>query len=74
MQKSLRLAVVTETYTPDLNGVATSLAQLVDRLLERQHQIQLIRPSNEQAWAEPKTHRERSAIEELLLPSIPVPT
>jgi len=41
---SLRLAVVTETYPPEINGVALTLACLVHTLRERGHAIQLIRP------------------------------
>ena len=40
----LRLAVVTETYPPEVNGVAMTLAQLVGGLQARGHHIQLIRP------------------------------
>lgn len=40
----LRLAVVTETYPPEVNGVAMTVAQLVTGLQARGHHIQLIRP------------------------------
>ncbi|MFP5411012.1 MAG: glycosyltransferase family 1 protein, partial [Gammaproteobacteria bacterium] len=40
----LRIAVVTETYPPEVNGVAMTLGRLVDGLQVRNHQIQLIRP------------------------------
>ncbi|MEF8717089.1 MAG: glycosyltransferase family 1 protein [Candidatus Accumulibacter necessarius] len=43
-RRSLRLAVVTETYPPEINGVALSLARFVDGLRKRHHDIQLIRP------------------------------
>lgn len=41
---SLRIAVVTETYPPDVNGVALTLSLLVEGLRQRGHDIQLIRP------------------------------
>ncbi|MFM8547061.1 MAG: glycosyltransferase family 4 protein, partial [Betaproteobacteria bacterium] len=41
--KPIRLAVVTETYPPDVNGVAISLSRLVGGLLERGHHIYLYR-------------------------------
>ena len=41
---SLRIAVVTETYPPEINGVAMTISRMVDGLQQRQHQIQLIRP------------------------------
>lgn len=40
----LRIAVVTETYPPEVNGVAMTLGRVVDGLQVRNHQIQLIRP------------------------------
>ena len=44
MHPQLRIAVVTETYPPEVNGVAMTLGRLVDGLQVRNHQIQLIRP------------------------------
>lgn len=43
-RRALRLAVVTETWLPESNVVARSLARLVAGLRERNHEIQLIRP------------------------------
>lgn len=40
----LRIAVVTETYPPEVNGVAMTLSRVVEGLLARQHRVQLIRP------------------------------
>ena len=44
MRPQLRIAVVTETYPPEVNGVAITLGRLVNGLQARNHQIQLIRP------------------------------
>ena len=44
IRPQLRIAVVTETYTPEVNGVAMTLGRLVNGLQVRNHQIQLIRP------------------------------
>jgi glycosyltransferase involved in cell wall biosynthesis len=44
MRPQLRIAMVTETYPPEVNGVAMTLMRLVDGLQVRNHQIQLIRP------------------------------
>lgn len=44
MRPQLRIAVVTETYPPEVNGVAMTLGRLVDGLQMRNHQVQLIRP------------------------------
>jgi len=40
----LSIAVVTETYPPEVNGVAATIAHVVDGLRERQHRVQLVRP------------------------------
>jgi glycosyltransferase involved in cell wall biosynthesis len=40
----LRVAVVTETYPPEINGVAMTISRMVAGLQQRQHQVQLIRP------------------------------
>ncbi len=44
MRAQLRIAVVTETYPPEVNGVAMTLGRLVNGLQVRNHQVQLIRP------------------------------
>jgi glycosyltransferase involved in cell wall biosynthesis len=40
----LRVTVVTETYPPEVNGVALTLARVVEGLFERGHDVQLVRP------------------------------
>ena len=42
--RPMRVAVVTETWPPEVNGVATTLARMVGGLHERGHDIRLIRP------------------------------
>lgn len=78
MLKPLRIAFVTETFPPDVNGVATSLAQLVRGLVARNHHIQLIRPANLDGLGKAENESGSETVglgyEELLLPSIPVPT
>jgi len=39
------ICVVTETYPPEINGVASTLAHLVNGLAARGHSVSLIRPS-----------------------------
>jgi len=41
---SLRIAFVTETYPPEVNGVAMTIGRMVAGLQLRQHQVQLVRP------------------------------
>ncbi|HAF54158.1 MAG TPA: glycoside hydrolase [Thauera sp.] len=40
----LRIALVTETWPPEVNGVAMTLKRMVDGLIVRGHWVQLIRP------------------------------
>jgi len=40
----LRLAIVTETYPPEVNGVAGTVARLFDALRQRGHDLELVRP------------------------------
>jgi glycosyltransferase involved in cell wall biosynthesis len=42
--RPLHIAVVTETYPPEVNGVALTVARFVEGLRRRNHHIQLIRP------------------------------
>ena len=44
LQRPLRIACVTETYPPEVNGVAMTIARLVQSLRERQHTVQVVRP------------------------------
>ena len=41
---SLRIAIVTETFPPEVNGVAMTLGRIVEGLISRGHSVQLIRP------------------------------
>jgi len=44
MRRTLRIAIVTETYPPDANDVALAAARLVEGLRRREHEIELVRP------------------------------
>lgn len=66
---SLRIAVVTETYPPEVNGVAMTLSRTVEGLRRRHHRIQLIRPR--QGAADNPASSEQ--FEEVLKPGIPIP-
>ena len=68
-RRSLRIAVVTETYPPEVNGVASTLARLVEGLRERAHDIQLIRPrqsTTEDGASDVRFH-------EVLMRGMPIP-
>ena len=65
----LRMAVVTETYPPEINGVAMTIGRIVSAMQARAHQIQLIRPrqgTQDAGHAEPQ-------LETILKPSLPIP-
>lgn len=66
---SLRLSVVTETWPPEINGVALTLSRLVQGLCARNHQVQLIRPRQARGDAA----RIDSRYEELLMRGMPIP-
>jgi glycosyltransferase involved in cell wall biosynthesis len=54
-RRSLRVAVVTETWPPEVNGVARTAARFIEALRNRGHDIQLVRPrqgSDDRAGAE----------------------
>lgn len=67
-RRSLRLAVVTETYPPEVNGVAMTVARLVQGLRERSHEVQLVRPR--QARSDGPTP---ASGDDLLLHGVPIP-
>lgn len=68
-QRSLRVAVVTETYPPEINGVALSLAKLVEGMISRGHEIQLVRPRQAMASQAPHSH----GMQEMLMRGLPIP-
>ena len=41
---ALNIALVTETYLPEVNGVAITIGRMVEGLLARQHRIHMVRP------------------------------
>lgn len=43
-RRPLRIALVTETYPPEINGVASTVAQLVGGLTRSGHHVELVRP------------------------------
>ena len=62
---SLDIAFVTETFPPEINGVAMTIGRLVGGLRERGHRVRVIRPRQGQADADSE--------HELALPGFPLP-
>lgn len=65
----LRIALVTETYPPEVNGVAITIGRMVEGLIRRGHHIHLIRPRQHRQDAPQKVHR----FEETLAAGMPIP-
>lgn len=63
----LRVALVTETYPPEVNGVAMTLGRLADGISASGHRIGIVRPrqKDEPSDASPENH--------LLTPGLPIP-
>ncbi len=68
-RRSLRVACVTETYPPEVNGVAMTLARVVQGLQARNHEVQLIRPRQDGSDAPERSPR----MHEVLMRGLPIP-
>lgn len=65
----MHIAMVTETYPPEVNGVARTIGLMADGLRALGHTVQLVRPRQNPADA-PHT---ADGYDELLRPGIPIP-
>lgn len=65
----LRIALVTETYPPEINGVAMTLGRQVADLQQRGHQIQLVRPRQ----SAHDLAASSASLEEVLKPGVTIP-
>lgn len=65
----MRIAVVTETYPPEVNGVALTVQGLVAAIAEDGHEITLVRPLQPGVSTLPPAR----PIRELLVPGAPLP-
>lgn len=65
----LRVALITETWPPEVNGVAMTLRRMVDGLIARGHGVQLIRPRQTPS----DTAAPDGALEEVLAHSLRLP-
>ncbi len=65
----LRVALVTESYPPEVNGVATTVARIVNGLRESGHTVQLVRPRQNRDLAEPAPGDR----DDILTPGVPIP-
>jgi len=67
--RRLRVAVVTETFPPEVNGVAATIAVMVRGLLRRGHDVEVIRPRQEADIAGATA----PLCDEVLMPGLPIP-
>lgn len=66
--RKLRIAVVTETYPPEVNGVAMTIIRMVEGLRQR-HVVELVRPrQNQQDYA-----KDEPTLQEVLVRGFPIP-
>jgi glycosyltransferase involved in cell wall biosynthesis len=68
-QRAMRIAIVTETYPPEVNGVSLTIARIVAGLHRRNHDAQLVRPrqaDDDAADGGPGFH-------EVLMRGLPIP-
>jgi glycosyltransferase involved in cell wall biosynthesis len=65
----VNIAMVTETYPPEVNGVARTVALVAEGMRRRGHAIRLVRPRQNGA---DRAASERG-FEEMLRPGIPIP-
>ncbi|WP_006788186.1 glycosyltransferase family 4 protein [Thiorhodospira sibirica] len=66
---ALQIALVTETYPPEVNGVAHTLQHMVNGMLARGHQVHLIRPRQ----GRDDQQRVQAGLTEHLHPGLPIP-
>lgn len=68
-QPSLRIALVTETFPPEVNGVAMTIGRIAAALVRRGHTVQLIRPRQ----ALETINAAQIGLEQVLVAGLPVP-
>lgn len=68
-KQQLRLAIVTETYPPEVNGVSQTIAKVVKGLGEAGHEITLVRPSQ----GEPAGQSSGLSPREVFVTGVPIP-
>ena len=65
--QNMHIGLVTETYSPEVNGVAMTLSRLVNGLQLRGHDVDIYRP------AQSKSDKANAEENHTLLPGMPVP-
>ncbi len=71
LQQAMSIALVTETWAPEINGVAMTLARLVAGMAGRGHRVQVIRPR--QATEHGVLAVNHANFSEMIRPGLPIP-
>lgn len=71
----LDLAIVTETYPPEVNGVAMTIGRLVEGLRDNGHRVRIFRPKQNAADANGRSGKDGKSgdSDDLALPGFPLP-
>jgi len=69
-RRTLRIALVTETYPPEVNGVSLTVARIAEGLRQRGHELQLVRPRQA---ADGSTAQGGNRLREVLVAGAPIP-
>ena len=70
----MNIALVTETYSPEVNGVAMTLSRLVSGLGNRGHKLTVIRPQQQgEPSSGPRIHNASTGFEQWLVTGCPIP-
>ena len=67
-RRPLFVALVTETYPPEVNGVAMTVARVAEGLRARRHRVQVVRP-----WQALADTARTPGLDEVLVKGVPVP-
>jgi len=67
----VNISLVTETYPPEVNGVAMTLSQLVNHLRSRGHQAQVVRPRQIQEAPAPQSSEQTLSVRGAPIPRYP---
>jgi glycosyltransferase involved in cell wall biosynthesis len=72
-RETLRIGVVSETYPPEINGVANTMRHLVEGLARRGHAVQLVRPRQPAERWTGRIAVGSVGVEQTLVPGVPIP-
>ncbi|WP_419812918.1 glycosyltransferase family 4 protein [Bacterioplanoides sp.] len=68
-----RITLITETFAPEINGVANTLGHLVRGLLARGVAVQVIRPRQHKQDLGQKDNQQEPGLTTVTLPGLPIP-